>query len=82
MSDDLISKQEVSNITRKTGKWQHTNTTRWDAKDKDGKQELEISIVSARCSVCERWAEQVNDDPPYMKYNFCPKCGARMEMEK
>ena len=61
------------------GRWMNTNETVWDAKEIDGKQQLDISIVSAKCSVCGRWAEQVNNFPPYMKYNFCPNCGARMD---
>lgn len=61
------------------GRWLNTDETVWDAKDIDGKQQLVISIVSARCSVCNRWAEQVNNFPPYMKYEFCPHCGARMD---
>ena len=61
------------------GRWMNTNETVWDAKEIDGKQQLDISIVSAKCSVCGRWAEQVNNFPPYIKYNFCPNCGARMD---
>jgi hypothetical protein len=61
------------------GRWLNTDETVWDAKEIDGKQKLEISIVAARCSVCERWAEHVNNFSPYMKYNFCPHCGARMD---
>lgn len=61
------------------GYWANTNETVWDAKEIDGKQRLEISIVSARCSVCNRWAEQVNNFPPYMKYDVCPHCGAVMD---
>lgn len=63
----------------KRGKWMNTNETVWDAKEIDGEQKLEISIVSARCSVCNRWAEQVNNFPPYMKYDVCPHCGAKMQ---
>ena len=61
------------------GYWMNTDETVWDAKEIDGKQQLEISIVSARCSVCERWAEQINQMPPYMHYDFCPHCGAIMD---
>ena len=76
---------EVPNIPQKIGRWLYTYTkrrTRRDAKDKDGEQQLEISIVRAKCSVCERWAEQVNKLPPYMTYNFCPYCGTKMGNEK
>ena len=61
------------------GRWMNTDETVWDAKEIDGKQQLEISIVSARCSVCNKWAEQVNDFTPYMKYELCPHCGAKMD---
>lgn len=61
------------------GYWKNTNETVWDAKEIDGEQRLEISIVSARCSVCNRLAEHVNNFPPYMKYAVCPHCGAIMD---
>lgn len=63
------------------GYWANTNETVWDAKEIDGKQRLEISIVSARCSVCNRWSEQVYNFQPYMKYAVCPHCGAVMDAE-
>lgn len=69
---------EVPNISQRIGQWLYTNTTRWDAKDKDGEQKIEIRIVAAKCSVCERWAEKVNNHSPYMTYNICPNCGADM----
>lgn len=59
--------------------WTNTDGTVWDARDKDGKQELEISIVAAKCSVCGKWAEQVNAFPPYMHYRYCPHCGKKMD---
>lgn len=58
--------------------WTNTDETVWDAKDKDSGQELEISIVTAKCSFCEKWSEQVNAFPPYMQYRHCPHCGAEM----
>lgn len=64
------------------GYWDNTDETVWDAKEIDGKQQLEISIVSARCSVCEHWSEQVNQFPPYMHYKFCPHCGAVMDAKQ
>ena len=70
---------EVEAKPARRGRWLNTDETVWDAKDIDGKQQLVISIVSARCSVCNHWAEQVNNFPPYMKYEFCPHCGARMD---
>lgn len=59
-------------------RWTNTDETVWDAKDKDSGQELEVSIVSAKCSACGRWAEQVNAFPPYMHYRYCPHCGVEM----
>ena len=58
--------------------WTNTDETVWDAKDIDGEQELETNIVSAKCSVCGKWAEQVNVFPPYMHYEYCPHCGKKM----
>lgn len=61
------------------GYWMQTDETVWDAKEVDGKQCMTISIVAAKCSVCKRWAEQVNQFPPYMHYDRCPHCGAIMD---
>ena len=47
---------------------------------KDGR-ELEINIVSGKCSCCQHYAEQVNILPPIMKYSICPNCGALMQDE-
>lgn len=58
--------------------WANTDVTVWDAKDKDSGQEFEISIVTAKCSVCEKWSEQVNTFSPYMHYEYCPHCGKKM----
>lgn len=58
--------------------WEGTDVTVWDAKEKSSGQELEINIVSAKCSKCERWAEQVNVFTPYMRYEYCPHCGKKM----
>jgi hypothetical protein len=57
----------------------NTDETVYNAKDIDGEQKLEINIVSAKCSVCERWSEQVNVFPPYMHYEYCPHCGKKMK---
>lgn len=63
------------------GYWDKTEETVWNAKNIDGKQQIEISVVTAKCSVCEHWSEQVNQFPPYMHYKFCPHCGAVMDVE-
>ena len=75
----LIDDQPTIEPEVRHGRWLNTDETVWDAKDIDGKQQLVISIVSARCSVCNHWAEHVNNFPPYMKYEFCPHCGAKMD---
>ena len=64
------------------GYWENTNETVWDAKDIDGNQKLTISIVSAKCSVCGCWSEQVNQFPPYMQYEYCPHCGKPMKTKE
>lgn len=59
--------------------WTNTDETVWEARDKDSGKEFEISIVTAKCSFCGKWAEQVNAFPPYMHYEYCPHCGVKME---
>ena len=61
------------------GYWENTDETVWDAKEIDGKQQLEISIVAARCSVCGRWAEEVNNTVHRMLSKYCHWCGAIMD---
>lgn len=56
-----------------------TDETVWEARDKDSGQELEIDIVTAKCSSCEKWCEQVNTFTLYMHYEYCPHCGRKME---
>lgn len=72
-----IDAQPVKSMKDKAH-WTYTDETVWEARDKDSGQEFEISIVAAKCSACERWAEQVNQFPPYMKYEYCPNCGRKM----
>lgn len=64
----------------KRGKWIDVTETAVSGKTKDGR-ELEINIVSGKCSCCQHYAEQVNILPPIMKYSICPNCGAKMEEE-
>lgn len=61
------------------GRWMNTNETVWDAKEIDGKQQIEISIVAAQCSVCGRWAEEVNNTVHRMLSKYCHWCGAIMD---
>ena len=64
----------------KCGKWIDVTETVVSGKTKDGR-ELEINIVSGKCSCCQHYAEQVNILPPIMKYSICPNCGALMQDE-
>ena len=64
----------------KRGKWIDVTETAVSGKTKDGR-ELEINIVSGKCSCCQHYAEQVNILPPIMQYSICPNCGAKMEEE-
>lgn len=58
--------------------WTNTDETVLEARNKDSGEEFEIDIVTAKCSVCGRWAEQVNAVLPYMHYEYCPHCGVHM----
>ena len=64
----------------KRGKWIDVTETAVSGKTKDGR-ELEINIVSGKCSCCQHYAEQVNILPPIMQYSICPNCGALMQDE-
>lgn len=59
--------------------WTNTDITVWDAKNKDGQQELEISIVTAKCSICGKWCEKIDNYSSYMTYAYCPHCGVKMD---
>ena len=59
--------------------WTDTDETVWEARDKDSGEKFEISIVTAKCSFCGKWAEQVNTFTPHMHYEYCPHCGRKME---
>lgn len=59
--------------------WTKTDESVWDAKGKDSGKEFEISIVTAKCSAYEKWAEQVNRFTPHMSYEYCPHCGVEMK---
>lgn len=39
-----------------------------------------VSIVSAKCSNCGNYSEQINQFPPIMLYKFCPHCGEKEEV--
>ena len=63
----------------KHGLWVETKETVWTAKEIDGGKQTEIAIVSAKCSVCQKWADEVNTFPPRMHYKYCPNCNAIMD---
>lgn len=60
------------------GEWLETAHTLGTLTRKDGSTQ-EISIVTAMCSKCENWSEEINNFPPYMHYKHCPYCGIRMK---
>lgn len=72
---DDIPSADVQPVKR--GNWIDVTETAVSGKTKDGR-ELEINIVSGKCSCCQHYAEQVNILPPIMKYSICPHCGANM----
>ena len=64
---------------QKHGRWVETKETVWTAKEIDEGKQTEIAIVSAKCSVCQKWADEVNTFPPRMHYKYCPNCNAIMD---
>ena len=49
-----------------------------DYTDDDGNKR-KICILSARCSACDGYFEQVNMIPEYITYKHCPHCGLEFE---
>lgn len=72
-----LTQQDYKVQPAKCGEWLDVKETVISGKTKDGR-ELEINIVSGKCSCCQHYAEQVNILPPIMKYSICPHCGANM----
>ena len=69
---DFINDQPTADVVeRKTGKWVERKVAYAGAN---------IEVQSARCSVCNRY-----HTTPYLYSfyldNYCPNCGARMEVE-
>lgn len=75
---NAVQRWEVNQMEDKAH-WENTDETVWDARNKDSGEEFEISIATAKCSVCGKWAEQVNAFPPYMHYEYCPHCSRKMD---
>lgn len=74
-----IKPADVVPIMNDKANWANADETVWDARNKDSGDEFEIDIVTAKCSVCGRWAEKVNAFSTYMTYEYCPHCGRKME---
>ncbi len=51
------------------GEWERTDDD-WD------------SLSTFRCSVCgEEWCFEIDEDLQLLNYNYCPNCGAKMDLE-
>lgn len=41
------------------------------------------SLSTFQCSVCgEEWCFEIDEDLPSLNYNYCPNCGAKMDLEE
>lgn len=72
-----LTQQDYKVQPAKCGEWLDVKEMVISGKAKDGR-EIEINIVSGKCSCCQHYAEQVNILPPIMKYSICPHCGTNM----
>ena len=59
-------------------KWLEENHV--ELKDVREPKIIKASIVSAKCSNCGNYSEQINQFPPIMLYKFCPHCGEKVEV--
>lgn len=69
--------QWVNALTKPDPEWVEQSESIIRGKTVDG-EAVEVSIISAKCSACGNYSEQVNRFPPYMKYEYCPHCGRRI----
>ena len=49
-------------------------------KDNDDSDDIGISITSAKCSLCQRYSEQLQQYSPHMPA-YCSHCGAKMDLK-
>lgn len=49
----------------------------WERTDDDWN-----SLSTFQCSVCgEEWCFEIDEDLQQLNYNYCPNCGAKMDLE-
>lgn len=62
----------------KHGEWVDVKFSEGVFKDNDDSDDIGISITSAKCSLCQRYSERLQQYRPQMP-TYCSHCGAKMD---
>ena len=62
------------------GRWVDVKFSEGVFKDNDDSDDIGISITSAKCSLCQRYSEQLQQYSPHMPA-YCSHCGAKMDLK-
>lgn len=62
----------------KHGEWEDVKFSEGVFKDNDDSDDIGISITSAKCSLCQRYSERLQQYRPQMPA-YCSHCGAKMD---
>jgi hypothetical protein len=64
----------------KYGHWVDVKFSEGVYKDNDDSDDIGLSITSAKCSLCQRYSEQLQQYRPQMP-TYCSHCGAKMDLK-
>lgn len=62
----------------KHGEWEDVKFSEGVYKDNDDSNDIGLSITSAKCSLCQRYSERLQQYRPEMPA-YCSHCGAKMD---
>lgn len=62
----------------KHGEWEDVKFSEGVYKDNDDSNDIGLSITSAKCSLCQRYSERLQQYRPKMPA-YCSHCGAKMD---
>ena len=75
---DKITAEEYQPV--KHGEWEDVKFSEGVYKEDDDSNDIGLSITSARCSLCQRYSEMLQQYRPKMPA-YCSHCGAKMDLK-
>jgi hypothetical protein len=69
---------ECKNKPAKHGEWVDVKFSEGVFKDNDDSNDIGLSITSAKCNLCQRYSEMLQQYRPKMPA-YCSHCGAKMD---